>query len=129
MSGDKYFITDQHATYFITCTVIHWIDLFTKKKYRNILNLLIIVSTRKIYNCILRLMSNHVHLIAQCCAPGTMSCFLRDFYKFRSKKFIETVQNTNEIRAEWLLDKFSFEAGPSVKKFPVRTEHYSVETE
>jgi hypothetical protein len=29
MSGDKYIIADQHACYFLTFTVIHWIDVFT----------------------------------------------------------------------------------------------------
>jgi putative transposase len=36
MSGDKYFISDQHAPYFITCTIIHWIDFFTRKEYKDI---------------------------------------------------------------------------------------------
>ena len=40
MSGDKYFISDQHAPYFITCTVIKWIDLFTKKKNTEMLLLI-----------------------------------------------------------------------------------------
>lgn len=31
MSGDRYYISDQHAPYFVTCTVIHWIDVFTYK--------------------------------------------------------------------------------------------------
>ena len=43
-------------------------------------------------------------------APGTMSGFLREFKKFTSKSFEETIQNRNESRAEWLLDKFGFEA-------------------
>lgn len=37
MSGDRYLITDQHAPYFITCTVIHWIDLFSRKDYKDII--------------------------------------------------------------------------------------------
>ena len=87
MSGDKYFITDQHATYFITCTIIHWIDLFTKKEYRNIivesLNYCIDHKSLQLYSWVI--MSNHLHLFARCSAPGTMSGFLRVLKKLPLK--------------------------------------------
>ncbi|WP_159521676.1 hypothetical protein [Sunxiuqinia indica] len=34
MSADNYFITDQNAVYFLTFTVVDWIDVFTRKEYR-----------------------------------------------------------------------------------------------
>jgi putative transposase len=112
MSGDRYFITDQHAPYFITCTVIHWIDLFTRKEYRDIvvdsLNHCVKEKYLSIYGWVI--MSNHIHLAVQCYSPGSMSAFLRDFKKFTSKKFIEVIKAIHESRASWLLDKFSFEA-------------------
>ena len=37
MSGDKYLISDQHAPYFISCTAVHWIDLFSRIDYKGIL--------------------------------------------------------------------------------------------
>jgi putative transposase len=37
MSGDRYRITDQHQTYFVTCTIVDWIDLFTRKEYKDII--------------------------------------------------------------------------------------------
>ena len=52
----------------------------------------------------------YIHLAVQCNPPGSMSAFLRDFKKFTSKKFIETMANIHESRSEWLLDKFAFEA-------------------
>ena len=36
MSGDRYIIRDQHACYFITITVVYWIDQFGRKEYRDI---------------------------------------------------------------------------------------------
>jgi len=112
MSGDKYFISDQHAPYFITCTIIHWIDLFSKPIYRDIvvqsLNYCVKEKNLNLYAWVL--MSNHIHIVASCDAPGSMSAFLRDFKKFTSKKFIQAIQNSNESRSEWLLDKFAFEA-------------------
>ncbi|MFY7938298.1 MAG: hypothetical protein ACOVOQ_13030 [Flavobacterium sp.] len=37
MAGDGYFIKDQHSRYFLTLTVIHWIDLFTRREYRDVI--------------------------------------------------------------------------------------------
>ena len=33
----KYKFTDPQATYFVTATVVDWIDVFTRNEYRNIL--------------------------------------------------------------------------------------------
>lgn len=123
MSGDKYLISDQHAPYFITCTVIKWIDLFTRIDYRDVivdsLNYCIKEKYLAIYAWVI--MSNHIHLTVQCNPPGNMSNFLRDFKKFTSKKFINTIENINESRMEWLLDKFAFEA-----KRTRRAENYKI---
>jgi hypothetical protein len=37
MSGARYVISDQHVPYFITCTVIKWIDLFMRQDYRDVI--------------------------------------------------------------------------------------------
>jgi hypothetical protein len=37
MSGDKYSISDKSGCYFVTFTVIHWIDIFSRKEYRDII--------------------------------------------------------------------------------------------
>ncbi len=123
MSGSKYLITDKHAPYFITCTVIHWIDLFTRKDYRDVIvdSLQYCIKNKHIEIYAWVIMSNHIHLVAQCHPPGNMSEFLRDFKKFTSKKFIETMDSINDSRREWLLDKFSFEA-----KRTRRAEKYKI---
>lgn len=35
--GRKYAIRDQHAMYFVTFTVVNWIDLFIRDEYREII--------------------------------------------------------------------------------------------
>ena len=45
MSADNYFITDQNAVYFLTFTVIDWIDVCTRKEYK-------IVIADSLYYCI-----------------------------------------------------------------------------
>jgi hypothetical protein len=37
MSGDRYKIADQEQTYFLTLTVIDWVDIFTRKDYKLII--------------------------------------------------------------------------------------------
>ena len=112
MSGDNYHISDQHNCCFLTLTIIHWIDVFSRYTYRNIIvDSLNYCSAEKdlvLYGWVI--MTNHVHLIARVHPPHTMSEFLRDFKKFTTKRIIETIKNSNESRREWLLDKFSFEA-------------------
>ena len=112
MSGSRYTISDQNAPYFLTCTVIHWIDLFTRKEYRDIIvdSLNHCVQHKNLTIFAWVIMSNHIHLAARCDPPGKMSDFLKDFKKFTSKKIIECIGYINESRSDWMLDKFSFEA-------------------
>jgi putative transposase len=123
MSGDRYFINDQQATYFITCTVINWIDLFTRNDYKmqivDSLNYCVKEKGLRINAWVL--MSNHLHLICRTESPYRFSDFLRDFKKFTSKGFISTIDQIQESRREWLLDKFAFEARRSG-----RAENYKV---
>lgn len=112
MSGDQYRIKDQHACHFLTLTVIHWIDIFTRVEYKDIivdsLNHCIKAKGLELYAWVI--MTNHIHLLARTNPPHRMSDFLRDFKKFTSKKIIEEMAQVHESRREWLLDKFSFEA-------------------
>lgn len=50
-----------------------------------------------------------------------LSELFRDLKKFTSKQIIEEIKKSNESRAEWLLDKFLFEA-----RRTGRAEHYKV---
>lgn len=112
MSGDRYRIADQNACYFLTMTVIHWIDVFSRQEYRDIIVNSLNHCTKskglEVYAWVI--MTNHMHLVARCEEPYEMSGFLRDFKKFTSKRIIEEINEINESRRDWLLDKFSFEA-------------------
>ena len=65
MSGDKYFITDQHSPYFLTLTVVQWVDLFCRRDYRDILVESLNYCTKEKYITIFSwvIMSNHLHLV------------------------------------------------------------------
>jgi REP element-mobilizing transposase RayT len=108
----RYIINDQEATYFLTMTVVHWIDLFTRKEHKDTvvdsLNYCVSQKGLMLYGWVL--MTNHLHLIAYVEKPHTMSGFLRDFKNFTSKACVAIIQTTYESRKEFLLDKFGFEA-------------------
>src|SRR6267154_1000702 len=99
-----YQIANQQAPYYLTLQIVYWIDLFSRKSYRDI----IIESLKycrkeknlEIFGWVI--MSNHIHLIARS-ASNDLSGALRDFKKYTSKKIIEEVQGSSESRKEWML--------------------------
>jgi len=108
MSGDSYKIVNQHGIYFLTLTVVEWVDLFTRKDYSLIVvDALNYCHQQKYSWCI---MSSHVHIVCKVNEPNKLSDVLRDFKKHTSKQFIKTMNEIGESRREWLQNKFSFEA-------------------
>lgn len=112
MSGDSYLIKDQSATYFLTLTIVKWIDIFTKREYRDVVvdSLNYCTKSKGLVLNAWVIMSNHIHLVGRVEAEIGMSGFLRDFKKYTSKKIVRLISELPESRKEWLLDKFSFEA-------------------
>ena len=104
--------------YFITSTVIDWIDVFTRPRYKHI----IVESLShcqqhkglKIYAWVL--MSNHLHAIVSAGSTYSIAEILRDFKKFTSKRIIAELQaDMQESRSKWMLEHFHF-AGVNDKK-------------
>ncbi|MDQ1164573.1 transposase [Flavobacterium sp. SORGH_AS_0622] len=74
----KYKATTTEDAYFITITVVGWIDIFTRLSQKNVL-----INALKI-----------------------LSDIIRDFKKFTSKKIIQTIIGEPESRREWILEYF-----------------------
>ncbi len=106
--GDSYKIFYQNAIYFLTLSIVEWIDIFNCKKQKEMLiNSLIYCQKEKglvIYAWCL--MPNHLHLICSVSSEIGMSGFLRDFKKFTSKEIVKLVMNTHESSQEWILKQF-----------------------
>jgi len=112
MGEDGYKIRNQAAIHFITFAVVEWVDVFTRKDYRDIV-------LESIRFCQLEkgmllhswcIMSNHLHLIISA-KNEDLSDVLRDFKKFTSKQIISAIEaNKQESRREWMLRIFK-EAG------------------
>ncbi len=112
MSGDRYKIANPQGTYFLTLTVVDWVDLFTRKEYCYVLvdSLNYCSKEKGLEVFAYVIMSSHVHLVCRTKEPYDLSEVLRDFKKFTSKQFIKIMDEAGESRKKWLLDKFSFEA-------------------
>ena len=112
MGEGGYKIRNQAAIHFITFAVVAWVDVFTRKDYRDIV-------LESIRFCQLEkgmllhswcIMSNHLHLIISA-KNEDLSDVLRDFKKFTSKQIISAIEaNKQESRREWMLRIFK-EAG------------------
>ncbi len=107
--------------YFLTLTVVDWVDIFTRPIYKHIIvdSLNYCQKNKGLIIFSWCLMSNHLHLIAGAKEGFKLSDILRDFKKFTNKEIIRTIQNTNESRRKWLLNRFEF-AG----KFNTKIKEY-----
>ena len=111
MSDDRYVIHDQFATYFLTFTVVEWMDIFIRPKYKTIIidSLNYCSDNKGVEYFAWVLMSNHLHLVARTKSPFKISDFIRDFKKYTSKCIAKQISlDKSESRRGWILDKMEF---------------------
>ena len=90
---------------------IGWVDVFTRKIYRDILldSIRFCQENKGLLLHCWCLMSNHIHLIAST-RNHDLSDVLRDFKKFTSKTLITAItENPQESRKSWMLEIFQSE--------------------
>ena len=112
MSSDRYSLADKEGTYFLTFTVVDWIDVFTRKEHAYLI-------CDSLNHCIAHkglivhawvIMSNHMHLIARAREGHDISAIIRDFKKFTAKAIVKQIKEEPESRREWMLRHFAFRA-------------------
>ncbi|MCH8534800.1 MAG: transposase [Flavobacteriaceae bacterium] len=105
--GGGYQIRDQSKPHFVTFTIINWIDVFSRKSYKDIIvnNLNYCINNKGLIVYGYVIMSNHIHLIIQS-QHGDLSGLIRDFKKFTSKAILKQIQTSKESRRDWLLNLF-----------------------
>jgi putative transposase len=104
----KYKFRDQSENYFVSFATVNWVDVFTRRLYKDIivdsLNYCIENKGLIIYGWVI--MSNHIHLIIGT-NDMTLQDIMRDLKKFTSKEIIEAIKdNQQESRREWMLGMF-----------------------
>jgi REP element-mobilizing transposase RayT len=108
MSQGGYKIRNQAAIHFITFAVVEWVDVFTRKRYRDIV-LDSIRFCQKEKGLLLHswcIMSNHLHLVVSSKFED-LSGLLRDFKKFTSTEVLRSMMNNEkESRRQGMLELF-----------------------
>lgn len=109
MTGDRYHIVDQTAIYFLTFTVVDWLDVFTRKEHRLVVvdSLNFCVDQKGLVVHAWVIMSNHLHLIIRARDGLRISDIIRDFKRHTANTIIRNIQEQPESRGEWLLDRMA----------------------
>ena len=102
--------TSPDDIYFVTLTVVGWVDVFTRQDYRDILvqNLSHCQEKEGLEIYAYVIMSNHFHMIARR-KEADLGELLGRFKSFTAKKIIENIEaNQRESRKDWLMYLFKF---------------------
>lgn len=120
--SEKYKFHDPEGTYFITTSIVGWIDLFTRPELKHVIidSLKYCQKEKGLVINAWCLMPSHLHLIART-SKVPMPDIMRDFKKFTAKEIIKVIKRINESRRGWVLDMFS-EVADGVK----RVDYYKV---
>jgi len=94
--------------YFVTLTIVDWINLFTRVEYKEFIieNLQYCQKNKGLEIFEYVIMTNHIHLICRG-NDVPLSDILWDFKTFTSKGLFKMIENNpNESRQRWLLKSF-----------------------
>ena len=104
MGRSRYKVYEPTYPHFMTCTILHWLPLFTNKNSVQIiidsLSYLQQSDNLKIYSYVI--LENHLHLIAQ---SGNITITIQKFKSYTAYKLLELLKKNN---AQTLLQQLSF---------------------
>ncbi|QQR95570.1 MAG: transposase [Bacteroidota bacterium] len=105
----KYKFQEPDAIYFVTFSVVNWIDVFTRNTYKDIL-LDSIRHCQKEKGLVVHawvIMTNHVHMIISKNSLRVLPDIMRDLKKFTAYKNIGAImESPQESRREWIFKLF-----------------------
>ncbi|MDZ7658279.1 REP-associated tyrosine transposase [Fodinibius sp.] len=108
----KYKIYDQRYPYFMTSTVVNWIDIFTRREYRDVIveSLKYCREEKGLLLYAYCIMTNHIHLIVGTKGEKVQD-IVRDFKSFTSNQIRKILEdNLQESRKVWML-QMMYDAG------------------
>ena len=119
-----YQIVNQESVYYVTLQIVNWIDLFTRKVYRDIVidSLLYCQQNKGLEISAFVIMSNHLHLLLRS-KTEKLSDTIHDFKSFTAKQIILEINTEQESRRKWMLNLFEYAA-----KQHKRNEKYQIWT-
>ena len=106
--SEKYKFRDPTGMYFVTSTIVGWIDLFTRWQLKHVIldSLRYCQKEKELVIHVWCLMPSHLHMIISSVGEDLPS-IMRDFKKHTNKELIKTINCINESRREWMLALFS----------------------
>jgi putative transposase len=110
--------THSDGLYFVSFSVVAWMDVFTRRAYQDILveSIAFCQKNKNLTIYCYVIMPSHVHFITDS-EKGSLSNVLRDFKSFTAKAIIKAIEeNPQESRKEWLLKQFQFHGNISHQK-------------
>ena len=114
--GEKQTIKTDKA-YYLTLTMVRWIDVFTRKNHRDAIigSLKYCQKEKGLVVFAYCIVSNNIHMIVNTNESFLLKDTMRDLKKLTSKKEIDLIKNEPESRREWILELLEKEAQPSKK--------------
>jgi len=105
--SEKYKFTVQDGLYFVTPTIVEWIDLFTKKQYCDIVleSLKFCQQNKGLRIHAWCIMSSHLHLIISS-KNGNLSGIMRDFKTYTNQEFVKDLSEGKDSRRKWIIELF-----------------------
>jgi REP element-mobilizing transposase RayT len=122
MGRSRYKIYEPTHPHFVTCTILHWIPLFTRKESVQIIldcfEFLKKKDNMKLYAYVI--LENHLHLVLE---SDDLTKTMESFKKFTAKKILELLKREN---VKSILDQLAFykKAHHKEKNFQVWEEGY-----
>ncbi len=107
--SSKYKFRDIAGVYFITSTVVDWLDVFTRDIYRDILldSFRFCQQKQGLQMHAWVLMPNHFHLICSFINNADPGTVIKNIKSFTAIKIIDAIiNNPKESRKHWMLDLF-----------------------
>ncbi|MFY9153923.1 MAG: transposase [Prolixibacteraceae bacterium] len=110
MTADNYFIKDQNSVFYLTFTIVDWVDVFTRNVYKIVIadSLNYCIEKKGLEVFAWSLMSNHLHLVCRAAEGFRISDIIRDFKKFTAKTILDKIETEPESRRDWMLYRFEF---------------------
>ncbi|OAQ42094.1 transposase [Pedobacter psychrophilus] len=105
----RYRFGDNENAHFVTFAVVHWIDVFSREDYKEILveSLRFCIKEKGLNVYAWVIMTNHVNLIIACKEGFKQADVLRDLKKFTAKTIIKAIEeNSKESRKDWMIWMF-----------------------
>lgn len=105
-------IGKQDHMYLVTCAVVDWVDVFTRRACRDVIieNLNFYHEQRGLRTCGYVIMPSYCLFLFQQ-KEGNLAFTIRDFKKMTGRMIADLSDSEQELRRGWIVHRFSWNAG------------------